>query len=443
MKDRSTVGGRPNGKWVPPEVKQRFLELIHEGVSIREASRIVGINRRTGQEWVSGRGARVTTTKAGRKTVRAAIQPVVGDSREFQPHPRAEERNGSRSISARFLSEEERVRIADLRRERKSIRAIAGELNRSPSTISREIRRNGNPDTRPNRPAHYRPFTAHRRAQARLPRPKPRKIDRCPELRAFIQARLDEKWSPEQIAHILRRDFPDRPEMHVTHESIYRALYAQAKTGLMREVSRRLRTGRSMRKRRRRPDQRTPRFTHPMVLISQRPAEATDRKVPGHWEGDLIVGTKNGSAIGTLVERSTRYTLLVHLPNGSSPGFVRRALLDAVSGLPAHLKRSLTWDQGAEMAHHYAFSAASGIPVYFCEPHSPWQRGTNENTNGLLRQYFPKGTDLSKHSKEDLDAAAVELNSRPRKTLGWDTPAERFTDLLMNDPNTHRVATIC
>ncbi|WP_442810342.1 IS30 family transposase [Streptomyces sp. NBC_01474] len=443
MKDTSTVGGRPNGKRVPPEVKQRFFELIHEGVSIREASRIVSINRRTGQEWASGRGARVKTTKAGRKTVRAAIQPIVGDPREFEPHPRAEERNGSRSISARFLSEEERVRIADLRRERKSIRAIAGELNRSPSTISREIRRNGNPDSRPKHPVHYRPFAAHRRAQARLPRPKPRKIDRCPELRDFIQTRLDEKWSPEQIAHILRRDFPDRPEMHVTHESIYRALYAQAKTGLMREVSRRLRTGRSLRKRRRRPDQRTTRFTHPMVLISQRPAEANDRNVPGHWEGDLIVGTKNGSAIGTLVERSTRYTLLVHLPNGSSPGFFRKALLDAVSGLPAHLKRSLTWDQGSEMAHHYAFSEASGIPVYFCEPHSPWQRGTNENTNGLLRQYFPKGTDLSKYAKEDLEAAAAELNRRPRKALGWDHPAARFTGLLMNDPNTPRVATIC
>ncbi|MCX5327048.1 IS30 family transposase [Streptomyces sp. NBC_00120] len=412
-------------------------------MSIREASRIVSINRRTGQEWISGRGARVQTTKAGRKTARAAIQPIVGDPRKFEPHPRMEERNGSRSISTRFLSEEERVRIADLRREKKSIRAIAGELNRSPSTISREIRRNGNPDTRPNHPAHYRPFTAHKRAQARRPRPKPRKIDRCPELRDFIQARLDEKWSPEQIVHILRREFRDRPEMYVTHESIYRALYAQAKTGLMREVSLRLRTGRSMRKRRRRPDQRTPRFTHPMVLISQRPAEVADRSVPGHWEGDLIVGTKNGSAIGTLVERSTRYTLLVHLPNGSSPGFFRRALLDAVSGLPANLKRSLTWDQGSEMAHHYAFSAASGIPVYFCEPHSPWQRGTNENTNGLLRQYFPKGTDLSKYAKEDLDAAAAELNRRPRKTLGWATPAERFNSLLMNDPNTPRVATIC
>lgn len=209
------------------------------------------------------------------------------------------------------------MRIADLRREKKSIRAIAGELNRSPSTISREIRRNGNPDTRPNHPAHYRPFTAHKRAQARRPRPKPRKVDRCPELRDFIQARWDEKWSPEQI--VLRREFRDRPEMYVTHESIYRALYAQAKTGLMREVSRRLRTGRSMRKQRRRPDQRIPRFTHPMVLISQWPAEVADRSVPGHWEGDLIVGTKNGSAIGTL-ERSTRYTLLVHLPDGSSPG---------------------------------------------------------------------------------------------------------------------------
>lgn len=444
MKDRSTAGGRPNGRRVPPEVKQRFLDLIHEGVSIREASRVVGINRRTGQEWISGRGARVKTTRAGRKTVRAAIQPVVGDPRDFVPHPREGERNAPQPlVSSRYLSEEERVRIADLWRERKPIRTIAGELKRSPSTISREIRRNGNPNVRPNHPAHYRPFAAHRRALARRTRPKPRRIDRCPELREFVQARLDEKWSPEQIANILRRDFPDRPEMHVTHETIYRALYAQARGGLWREISRRLWTGRSMRRRRRQPDQRTPRFTHPMVPISQRPAEAADRTVPGHWEGDLIVGAKSGSAIGTLVERRTRYTLLVHLPNGATPGFFRKALLGAVSGLPPHLKRSLTWDQGSEMAHHYAFSEASGIPVYFCEPHSPWQRGSNENTNGLLRQYFPKGTDLSQYTKQDLDAAAAELNRRPRKTLGWDTPAERFTGLLTNDPNTPRVATIC
>ncbi len=231
--------------------------------------------------------------------------------------------------------------------------------------------------------------------------------------------------------------------MHVTHETIYRTLYAKARTGLWREIGRRLRTGRYMRKRRRHPDQRQTRFIHPMNLISQRPFEPSDRSVPGHWEGDLIVGAKSGSAIGTLVERSSRYTLLVHLPSGHRADLVCSALEEVVKALPSHLKRSLTWDQGGELAHHYAFSEASGVPVYFCEPHSPWQRGTNENTNGLLRQYFPKGTDLSKYSREDLHAAAAELNARPRKTLGWETPAERFSQLLENATSTPSVATIC
>lgn len=447
MKDRrirSTAGGRPNGQRASPELKQRFLELIHEGVSIREASRVVGINRRTGQEWVSGRGERVGTTKPGRRAVRPAVQPVIGARRQFLPHPRRDGQMGRRApVSARYLSEEERIRIADLRREKKSVRSIAAELGRTPSTISREIRRNCNPALGPSHPGYYRPFAAQKRAATRRARPRPRRIDQLPELREFIQARLDERWSPEQITGILRRDFPDRPDMRATPETIYRALYAQAGGGLWRELFRRLRTGRSIRKQRRQPDRRTPRFSHPMVPISQRPAEAADRTVPGHWEGDLIIGAKNGSAIGTLVERSTRFTLLVHLPKGHSPGFFRKALLEAVRDLPPHLKRSLTWDQGAEMAHHYAFSEASGVPVFFCDPHSPWQRGSNENTNGLLRQYFPKGTDLSKYTSNDLRAAATELNTRPRKTLGWDTPAERFTELLENDPNTHCVATIC
>ncbi|MEV0937481.1 IS30 family transposase [Streptomyces phaeochromogenes] len=414
-------------------------------MSIREASRIVGINRRTGQEWVNGRSARIKTTVRPGKQTRPAIQPITGEKRTFVPHPLGESgvSLSGRPISCRYLSEEERIRIADLRQEKKSIRSIAAELGRSPSTVSREIRRNHNPNLRPSHPSYYRPFAAHKRAETRRARPKARRIEMCPELREFIQARLDEKWSPEQIASILRRKFPDRPEMHVTHETIYRALYAQARTGLWREIRRRLRTGRCMRKRRRHPDQRQHRFTHPMVMISQRPFEPADRSVPGHWEGDLIIGAKNGSCIGTLVERSTRYTLLVHLPLGHRPDLVQKALLEAVMGLPPQLKRSLTWDQGVEMAHHYAFSQASGVPVYFCEPHSPWQRGSNENTNGLLRQYFPKGTDLSKYSREDLEAAAAELNSRPRKTLGWDTPAERFFGLLQNDPNTLCVATIC
>jgi IS30 family transposase len=412
-------------------------------VSIREASRVVGINRRTGQEWLNGRAERVTA-RGGDKTIRAAVQPLVGAPRSFAPNPRRGELKApALPVSSRYLSEEERIRIADLRREGESIRSIAAALGRSPSTVSREIRRNCNPDLDPDHPAYYRPFAAQKRAESRRPRPKKRRIETCIELQAFVQARLDEKWSPEQISNILQLEFPQRPEMGVSHETIYRALYAQPRGGLWREIDRRLRTGRSMRKRRRRPDQRTSRFAHPMVMISQRPAEAADRSVAGHWEGDLIVGAKNGSAIGTLVERSTRYTLLVHLPHGHTPGAVHTALLETVKHLPPHLKRSLTWDQGAEMAHHHAFSTASGMPVYFCDPHSPWQRGSNENTNGLLRQYFPKGANLSTYSRQDLDAAATELNARPRKALGWDSPAKRLTELLNNDPNTPRVATTC
>ncbi|MFJ5806645.1 IS30 family transposase [Streptomyces sp. NPDC093093] len=337
-------------------------------MSIREASRIVGINRRSGQEWLNGRAERVTVT-GGNKAIRAAVQPVVGAPRTFPLNPRRGElRAPALPVSSRYLSEEERIRLADLRREKKSIRSISATLGRSPSTVSREIRRNCNSDVRPTHPSYYRPFAAQKRAESRRPRPKSRRVETCLELQAFIQRRLDEKWSPEQIASILRLEFPNRPEMNVSHETIYRPLYAQPRGGPWREIGRRLRTGRSLRKRRRRPDQRTPRFTRPRVMVSQRPAEADGRAIPGHWEGDLIVGAKNGSAIGTLVERSTRYTLLVHLPNGHSPGVMQTALLEAVRDLPADLKRSLTWDQGTEMAHHHAFSKASGVPVYFCDP---------------------------------------------------------------------------
>ncbi|WP_449455872.1 IS30 family transposase [Streptomyces dangxiongensis] len=412
-------------------------------MSNEEACRIVGINPRTGREWRNGRSERSRGTSRPGKRTRPAVQPLTGETRMFVPHPLNGERVRRPAVSGRYLSEDERSRIADLRREKLSIRKIAAELGRSPSTISREIRRNCNPDVSPRHPAYYRPFAAHKRAETRRRRPKPRRIHGTPELRDFIQKHLDKRWSPEQIAHVLRRQFPGRPDMHVSHETIYRALYAQARDGVWREISRRLRTGRCMRKRRRQPDQRQPRFLHPMTMISQRPAEADDRTVPGHWEGDLIIGAKGRSAIGTLVERSTRYTLLVHLPDGYMPGRMRDALLDTVKALPASLKRSLTWDQGAEMAHHYAFSEASGVPVYFCEPRSPWQRGSNENTNGLLRQYFPKGTDLSRHTREDLEAVATELNNRPRKALDWETPAERLNEALNTDHNHSRVASIC
>jgi IS30 family transposase len=218
--------------------------------------------------------------------------------------------------------------------------------------------------------------------------------------------------------------------MHVCHETIYQALYVQGRGELRRELTRALRTGRAIRKPRRLAQQRQPRYSTPMVMISERPAEADDRAVPGHWEGDCIIGKSGTSAIGTLVERSTRYVMLVHLPIDRSAERMRDALIAAMATLPAHLRRSLTWDQGSEMGRHHEFSIAADMPVSFCEPASPWQRGSNENTNGLLRQYFPKGTDLSVHTRQDLDAVAAELNSRPRKTLDWDTPAERLAQLL-------------
>jgi IS30 family transposase len=218
--------------------------------------------------------------------------------------------------------------------------------------------------------------------------------------------------------------------MHVVHETIYQALYVQGRGELRRDLVKALRTGRARRKPRRQAQQRQPRFRDPMVMISDRPAEAEDRAVLGHWEGDLIIGKDGASAIGTLVERSTRYVMLLHLPGGRGTELVRDALVEVVTAMPAHLTRSLTWDQGSEMGRHHEFTIATAVPVYFCDPASPWQRGSNENTNGLLRQYFSKGTDLSRHTREDLDAVAAELNSRPRKTLGWETPAERLSTLL-------------
>ncbi|WP_374195966.1 IS30 family transposase [Streptomyces sp. TS71-3] len=332
--------------------------------------------------------------------------------------------------SSRYLREDERIHIADRLREKATVRAIAAELGRSPSTISREIRRNGTPVRGDLTRWAYRPHAAQRRAIARRPRPKPGKIGQNPELRDFIQAHLAMRWSPEQICHALRRRFSDRPEMHVVHETIYQALYVQGRGELRRELARALRTGRARRKPHRQAAARQPRFTHPMVMISERPAEADDRAVPGHWEGDLIIGKDGASAIGTLVERATRYVMLVHLPTGRSAEHVNTALQTTVQTLPRHLIKSLTWDQGSEMAAHHAFTLATDIPVYFCDPASPWQRGSNENTNGLLRQYFPKGTNLAAHSREHLDTVAAELNSRPRKTLDWQTPAERLHKLL-------------
>jgi IS30 family transposase len=245
-----------------------------------------------------------------------------------------------------------------------------------------------------------------------------------------VSAKLTLRWSPRQIAVMLRITFPKRPEMWVSHETIYQSLYVQSRGALRRELTACLRTGRAVRRPARRPDARRGPLGE-MVLISARPAEVADRAVPGHWEGDLIMGAGGGSAIGTLVERSTRYCLLLHLPRGYQAVRVAEAMIAQMGGLPAHLRRSLTWDQGREMARHVQIGMALDMPIYFCDPHSPWQRGSNENTNGLLRQYFPQGTDLSVHPREYLDFVAAQLNGRPRMTLDWHTPAQRLTELLL------------
>ncbi|MEV5712203.1 IS30 family transposase [Actinoallomurus sp. NPDC052274] len=375
---------------------------MDQGYSSREACRIVGINIRTGKRWRNGR--KPTTGEKGAPPVRVALPP---------------------SVSSRFLSQTERIHIADRLREGASLRTIAAELGRSPSTISREVCRNRHAES-----GAYRPHAAQARADARRPRPKQSRLATNDELRGVVQDWLVMNWSPEQIAAMLRERFPDRPEMHVCHETIYQALYVQGRGQLRRELIKALRTGRTYRKPRRQAQTRQPRYSAPMVMISERPAEAADRAVPGHWEGDLIIGKNQASQIGTLVERATRYVLLVHLPTDRTAETVRDALADTMQNLPQELKRSLTWDQGSEMGLHHEFAMTADIPVYFCDPHSPWQRGSNENTNGLLRQYFPKGTDLSVHTRQDLDAVAAELNARPRKTLGWETPAERLAKLL-------------
>jgi IS30 family transposase len=305
-------------------------------------------------------------------------------------------------------------------------------LGRSPSTVSRELRRNAARGA----PARYRASVAQALADRRARRPKTAKLAVHAPLRAYVQAKLEgiERWSPEQIAHRIAVEFPDDERMRISHEAIYQALYVQGRGALRRELTACLRTGRALRKPRRRPDSRRERIKD-KVMISERPAEAADRAVPGHWEGDLIIGAGSASAIGTLVERSTRFTMLLHLPTDHGAFAVRDAITTTITTLPAALRRSLTWDQGIELADHAQLTIEADLPVYFCDPHSPWQRGTNENTNGLLRQYFPKGSDLSVHNPEHLAQVAAGLNDRPRKTLGWRTPAEALTALLSAPPN--------
>ena len=332
--------------------------------------------------------------------------------------------NAPRAGCGRYLSLAEREEIAVGVAAGEPVRVIAARLGRSASTVSREVRRNCGV-------RGYRALTAQVRAEQRARRPKTAKLAGNGELRGWVQARLEWRWSPEQISAMLKREFAGRPEMQVSHEAIYQAIYVQGRGALRRELAACLRTGRALR----RPRQAASRGgkIKDMVMISDRPAEAADRAVPGHWEGDLITGKNNKSAIGTLVERSTRFVLLLHLPAGHGADAVAAAMTQAMGTLPAQLRRSLTWDQGTEMAGHAQIAVDTGLEIYFCDPHSPWQRGSNENTNGLLRQYFPKGTDLAAHSKEHLDEVAAELNSRPRKTLGWRTPAQALDEVLAAD----------
>jgi transposase, IS30 family len=323
--------------------------------------------------------------------------------------------------SPRRLSFAERERISRGIAAGESDSEIARGLGRHRSTVGREIGRGGGRRA-------YRALAAERGAHRRARRPKPGKLSRSPRLLAAVEAGLRARWSPEQISARLRLEYPEDPEMRISHETIYQSLFVQSRGELRRQLSANLRTGRSRRRARGRADHRGQIVG--MVPISERPPEVADRAVPGHWEGDLLIGAANRSAIATLVERHTRYVLLAALGEDRSTEHVIDALKTRIADLPAHLLQSLTWDQGKELSGHCRFQADTGIEIFFCDPHSPWQRGTNENTNGLLRQYLPKGTDLAARTQAELDAIAAELNGRPRKTLAWSTPAEKMTELL-------------
>jgi transposase, IS30 family len=326
-----------------------------------------------------------------------------------------------RPRSPHRLSLEEREEIRAGLQAGDSFAAIARRIGRCPSTVAREVNANGGR-------RRYRAVAADGAAYRRALRPKPCKLAQNARLRARVEALLAERWSPQQIAARLRREFPDDPRMRVSHETIYRSLFVQARGALRKDLARCLRTGRARRRARGRPDGRG--RLRDMVVISERPAEVEDRAVPGHWEGDLLLGAHGRSAIVTLVERQTRYLLLARIGRDKTSPAVCAAIARKILELPEQLVRSLTWDRGSEMAGHARFSVLTGLPVYFCDPHSPWQRGSNENTNGLLRQYFPKGTDLSVHGQEELDGVAAQLNGRPRQTLGWATPAEKLSELI-------------
>jgi IS30 family transposase len=395
------VGRRP----APRAVREQFWELVRAGVPWGQAAVRCGVAARTAQVWFVQAG--------GVKSL------------------------GTRPVGGRYLDVADREEIALGLAAGDSLRVIAARIGRPASTVCREVARNRN--TR----GQYRALSAQAAAEARARRPKTAKLAADPVLRAQVEHWLEAKWSPRRISRHLVITFPADARMRVSPETIYQSLYVQGRGALRRELAACLRTGRALRKPRRAAGQHPgPGKLKDMVMISDRPPEVADRAVPGHWEGDLIVGRNGASAIGTLVERSTRFCLLLHLPRGRhDAATVAQAMITTMSELPAHLRRPLTWDQGREMARHADIALATGLDIYFCDPHSPWQRGSNENTNGLLRQYFPKGTVLSRHSKAHLDAVAAELNDRPRETLSDRTPAQALAELLSNPTDKGGVAT--
>ena len=375
---------------ITDEEKERIWDLHQAGVPVKRIARIMGRQNCSMRELISRSGG---------------------------IRPRA------RVLDERHLCLAEREEISRGLAAGLSLRAVAQELGRAPSTICREVRANGGRH-------RYRALDAERMARRRAKRPKVAKLARCRRLRAKVEAKLLADWSPEEISGWLARTYPNDPEMYVSHETIYQSIFVQGRGALRHELHVCLRSGRAMRR-----NKKWTKGGHgmgkirDMVMITERPAEATDRAVPGHWEGDLIMG-KGFTSVGTLVERTTRYLMLIRLPKGHGAEAFRDALTKRIVTLPAQLRRSITYDQGPEMSEHVRFSVETGVEVYFCDPKSPWQRGTNENTNGLLRQYLPKRTDLSIYNQRQLDAIAKSLNTRPRKTLGFMTPCEAFAEAV-------------
>lgn len=384
------MGGRRFSR-LPQAMREEVIEQARSGKSERSISR---------------------STSVPLTSVRRVLQPLGGVIRVDL----VQQLGGQLSLDDRF-------EIWAGRKDGETLEAIAVRLGRHKSTVCRELQRCP--------VGRYRPVAAHRLAVASSKRPKPTKLAANPLLCAAVIDGLRTLWSPEQISRVLAELHPKDPTMNISPETIYKSLFVQARGELNRELARCLRTGRAIRRQQHRHADSSIGKIPDMVMIADRPGEIEDRAVPGHWEGDLIIGAGGKSAVGTLVERSTRYVILLHLPNGRTAAAVRDAMATAIAHLPQHLRRSITWDQGKELSQHARFSIDTGVAVYFCDPHSPWQRGSNENTNGLLRQYLPKSSDLNRHSANDLDAVADSLNQRPRKTLNWATPAARLDALLV------------